>query len=410
MTEPLHVLVYGSVDDGACDSVRLGGYRGLLREHGVDLRTWGELNDYRVDMPAAYAGRIDDAIRDGVAVIDTSPLDWADVLVFRRYYGTGHACASCDFAAPDAATLDAHNRSTGHPAYGRDRIVRTILGAIERDPGFLRGRAMLYELDDNLLEPQPWLGFARRLEGDRDLVERFARRADLVTVSTPVLARSVGRYTSSIRVVRNAVNLDWYRGVEPDDGPRPLSFVYYGVAARLADYEICREAVNNAARDAAGRRVWLGSDAPEVRAVVDEARPYVDTPQAFAATLAALRPAIGLAPVGADPYSRCRSELHWLEYSLAGAATIASQPAGGGPYDVIRDGTDGILARNRAAWREGLRRLAGSVSLRETLVGRARERVAAEYDIRDRAAEWADAFRWAAEHAGRGASHGASSG
>jgi hypothetical protein len=62
---------------------------------------------------------------------------------------------------------------------------------------------------------------------------------------------------------------------------------------------------------------------------------------------------------------------------------------------------DGLLARNKAEWRDKLRGLAGSPQLRTELAGRARERVLAEYDVRQRAAEWADAFRWAADHAGR---------
>ena len=75
---------------------------------------------------------------------------------------------------------------------------------------------------------------------------------------------------------------------------------------------------------------------------------------------------------------------------------------GGGPYEVIRDGVDGLLARNKAEWRDNLRQLAASPQMREELAGRARERVLTEYDVHQRAAEWADAFRWAAEHAGRG--------
>jgi glycosyltransferase involved in cell wall biosynthesis len=83
---------------------------------------------------------------------------------------------------------------------------------------------------------------------------------------------------------------------------------------------------------------------------------------------------------------------------------------GGGPYDVIRDGVDGLLARNKAQWREQLTRLATSPALREEMAGRARERVLAEYDVHRRVEEWADAFRWAADHAGRGAARAGSAG
>jgi hypothetical protein len=403
MSEPLRVLVYGSVDAGACDSVRLGVYRDLLRNHGVEMRTWGELNDYRVKMPPEYADRLDDAIRDGVATADMYPIEWADVLVFRRWYGTVHACETCDFAAPDDPTLRRHAQVTGHVAVSRDRIVRSLLTSIENDWTVLRGRAMVYELDDNLLSPQPWLGFYRRIQGDLDLIERFARRADLVTVTTPTLATTMGRYNSAVRVIRNAIVPSWYEASDREAEPRPLSFLYYGVTARLYDYAICRDAVDELARTTGGRRVWLGSDDPGVRAVVDEALPYVPEVHGFARQLTAARPAIGLAPVGQDGFSRCHSELHWLEYSLAGAATIASRTMGGGPYDVIRNGVDGLLARNKAEWRENLRRLVASSQMREDLAGRARERILADYDVRGRVAEWADAFHWAADHAGRGA-------
>jgi len=406
MAETLRVLVYGSIDAGVCDSVRLGMYRDLLGRHDVELRTWGEFNDYRIQIPSDYVNRLDDAVRDGVATIDLSPIEWADVLVFRRWYGTIIGCEDCDYVAPDTASLERHCQETGHAPIYRDRIIRPLLDEIERNRAVLRGRAIVYEIDDDLMSAEPWVGFYRRLQCDIDLIHRFAGLADLVTVTTPTLAGRMHQSNAAVRVIRNAVVPEWYEPLGPDEGPRPLSFLYYGVASRLRDYAICREAVDMTARATGAPRIWLGADHPEVRAVVDRALPHEDNVRGFIRKLVEARPAIGLAPVGQDAFSRSHSELHWLEYSLAGAATVASRTMGGGPYEVIRDGVDGLLARNKAEWREQLRRLAGSPEMREDLAGRARERVMAEYDVRQRAAEWADAFRWAAEHAGRGAPRG----
>ena len=401
MSETLRVLVYGSVDAGVCDSVRLGVYRDLLPQHGVELRTWGDLNGYGVQVPAAYADRLDDAIRDGVATIDLSPIEWADVVVFRRWYGTIEGCESCDYVAPDAAASRRHAEEQGHVPIRPDRIIRNLLDEIERNRAVLRGRAMVYEVDDDLLSPQPWLGFHRRIQGDLDQIERLARLADLVTVTTPTLAGKMLRSNAAVRVVRNALVPERYEAAKAPS-PRPLSFLYYGLGVRLHDYAICRDVVDATARATGAPRIWLGAEDEAVRAVVDTALPYQGDVTGFIRKLVEARPAIGLAPVGQDDFSRSHSELHWLEYSLAGAATVASRTMGGGPYDVIRDGVDGLLARNKAEWRDALRRLAASPDLREELAGRARERVLAEYDVRQRATEWADAFRWAAEHAGRG--------
>ena len=403
MTGPIHVLVYGSIGDGVCDVYRLGMYRDRLASLGVEMRTWGEFNDYTIRVPPDYADRLDDAIRNGVAQIDRAPIDWADVILFRRWYSVAPACETCDTTGPPAA-ISAHCAATGHTPNTPDRLLPALLSTFERQPEVLRGRAIVYETDDDLLAVQPWTAFHRRLQPDRPIIERLLRRADLVTVTTPVLARMASRYNDAVRVVRNAIDPAWY--ADPPASSTPdgdLRILYYGVASRLRDYAVCRDAVDDLARRRPGtRRVWLGSDDPAVRAAVDDALPYVEGVPAFARALVNARPDIGLAPVVGDDFDRAHSELHWLEYTMAGAATIASRTMGGGPYDVIRDGVDGLLARNKADWRASMKRLADSPALREELVGRARERVLAEYHADGRAKEWADAYRWAAEHGGWG--------
>ena len=183
-----------------------------------------------------------------------------------------------------------------------------------------------------------------------------------------------------------------------------LRVVYHGVSTRLRDYEVARPAVDRVAGSTPGmRRVWLGAPKDSsVAACVDEVRPWVDGLAAFGAALVAARPDIGLAPLLDEPFNRAKSELHWIEYAVAGATTIASAFDGPGPYDVIHDGRDGLLARTPPEWERQLRRLAASGWLRSELAGRARERVVAEYGLSTRTAEWADSYRWAAAHAGFG--------
>jgi len=137
-----------------------------------------------------------------------------------------------------------------------------------------------------------------------------------------------------------------------------------------------------------GIRVTSPSSAPRVRT------------RERAAALVAARPEVGLAPLVDEPFNLAKSELHWLEYSMAGAATIVSGFSEPGPYDVVRDGVDGLVARTDADWLRHMRALAGSRDLRTELAGRARERVLGDYDVAERAGEWADAYRWAAAHGG----------
>jgi glycosyltransferase involved in cell wall biosynthesis len=135
---------------------------------------------------------------------------------------------------------------------------------------------------------------------------------------------------------------------------------------------------------------------------VDEVRPWVDGLAEFGAALVSARPDIGLAPLLDEPFNRAKSELHWLEYAMAGAPTIATAFSGSGPYDVIKDGMDGLLARTAADWGRHLRILAGSREMRLEIAGNARARVLAEYSLSVRTAEWVDAYQWSAAHAASG--------
>ena len=225
----------------------------------------------------------------------------------------------------------------------------------------------------------------------------------MVTTTTPVLAeRLAARTRAPIRVIRNAVDPAWYEsapGADPSLAPGDPRVVYHGVKGRIRDYELARPALDSLAALHPGvRRVWLGSPAPEVSALVDEVRPWVSGLPAFAASLVAAAPHIGLAPVEDTPYNRARSELHWIEYAMAGAPAVVAGMEGPGPYDAIRDGIDGLVARTSQDWLRHLEALAASRDLRAEIAGRARERVLAEYTVECRAGEWADAYRWAAEH------------
>ncbi len=404
----LHVLVYGLFTNGACNVYRFGILERALAAHGVELRSF---SGGRLAVPVRDARTPERMYASQELTLDRSELDWADVIVFRRFYSTTWTCIDCAFVSHDPKRARRHRMDVRHMVLEPDRLVRPLYSALEAYPELLRGRAMVYETDDDLLNIQPWNGMRNRTQPEEDLIKRMLGRADLVTVSTPALRARLQGYNGEIRVLRNAVDPSWYTP-PPESAPAVGSprLLYYGSPARFRDYEVCQPAVDEVVRATPGaRRVWLGAlnaraggGAARVLAAVDEAGPFIDDPRLFAGELTAARPDIGLAPLVGDSFDQAKSELHWLEYSMAGAATVATRIAGGGPYDPIRDGVDGLLVGTHDEWLHALRQLAASPAMREDLASAARERVVAEYTVDVRAAEWADAYRWAAEHAGRG--------
>jgi glycosyltransferase involved in cell wall biosynthesis len=408
----VHVLAYGELDAGVSAELRLGLFREPLAALGVELRGWSSFADdilrgggtAGAGATSAFVGMRSDsaALRE----VGLAAIAWADVILFRRFTSTHSVCTECEAVFSGPTEHERHLRESGHFSVPTDVFLRPIVELMAAHPGILGGRAIVYETDDDPLDFPDWTGLGPTARRERDLVESVLGLADLVTTTTPILARRLAGVTEApIRVIRNAVDPAWYAPHRPDghpDAPGYPRVVYHGVPVRLRDYEVARPAVDAVALEVPDlRRVWLGAaNEPRVLAAVDEVRPWVDGASEFGAALVAARPDIGLAPLVDEPFNRARSELHWLEYSLAGAATIVSGFGGGGPYDVVRDGVDGLVAYSPADWGRHLRSLAASPDLRSELAGRARERVLAEYTAAVRAPEWADAYRWAAEHAG----------
>lgn len=395
----VNVLIWGTAKDGACAYFRGHLFDEPLAAQGVNLRHISNVSFTRME--------------DGRITLDTTDLDWADVLVYRRYYNTALRCGEqggkCNFLTQDGALAAAHE----HGWKRQDDITRTLWPMV-RDHW---DGALIYETDDDHFAIKPWNGYYGDVKMEHDMIADMARRADLLTASTPILAARYSRFNPRTRVIRNAVDPDLYAKTSPRREGRDPRLVYYGSTARMRDYAgypdergkwiggYSRAAVDEVKARYGLQRVFLGTNPQTehiIGAMFDEQTPYIESIPAFSRALANVHGDIGIAPLLGDNFDQAKSELHWLEYALADMAFIGERFMGDGPYQVIRHGVDGLLARGRGEWYESIRKLATSQTLREELAGAAKERVLRDYDYRVRAHEWADAFRWAAEHAGIG--------
>ena len=426
----VNVLVWGHVDNGACAYFRGYMYDEPLKALGINIRHISKLEGTAaITLPDGSAVPLEGIPEAEVMVrvkrgewhlkydLDTEPVEWADVVMFRRYYNTALKCPTCNFLTPHIADAEAHGQATGHQVLRQDDITRTMWPAIMQRTD----KGILYETDDLHLGHgiQKWNGYWIDVQNERDLITEMTRRADLVTVSTPMLTQTYGRYNDRIRVVRNAIEPDLYTTAlpRPDTATRLL---YYGSTARLRDY--AGRFATGDKKDGPGyaylaveelkrefHRIFIGTSPGSeqiIEHLFEEQYGYMEDIPGFCRKMADVWPEVGIAPLGGDPFDQNKSELHWLEYTMAGAATIAYAYPGGpdnGPYNVIRHGEDGLLARGRQDWYDAVKRLSREPSLRADLAAAARVRVLRDYDYRKRAEEWADAFRWASEHRGIGA-------
>lgn len=406
----LKVLVWGHVEDGPCAYFRGHQFTEELKKLGVEYRGLNRVN-FNVK-PGGEKMLMPEAFNKGFIEFDSSDVDWADVVVFRRYYNTTLSCATeeCPFVTFSYPEAIEHP----HGWKERDLITRLLWPAFKYAD---HGKAIVYETDDDHFNIKDWNGYKKDVLPELQMIEEMAKRADLLTTSTDIIARRYARFNDNIRVIRNAVDPELYKPtVERPEGDK-VRMVYYGSTARIRDYAGFPEGHNGkvaggyaakAVRDLSRelKTVFLGVNPgtePIVKPLFDELIQYVEGIPEFCEALANTYPDIGIAPLMGDEFDQAKSELHWLEYAMTGAAFIGERPRGDGPYAVVKDGVDGLLARGRGEWYETMKKLTRSKDLREQLAGAARERVLKEYHYKDRAKEWADAFKWAAENKGKGA-------
>ena len=406
----LKVLVWGHVEDGPCAYFRGHQFTEELKKLGVEYRGLNKVN-FSVK-PGGEKMLMPEAFNKGFIEFDSSDVDWADVIVFRRYYNTTLSCVDegCPFVT------FSYQEAIDHP-HGwkeRDLITRLLWPAFRFAA---HNKAIVYETDDDHFNIKDWNGYKKDVLPELALVEEMAKRADLVTTSTDVIGKRYARFNDNIRVIRNAIDPELYKATTKRpivDKPR---MVYYGSTARIRDYagfpegprgKIIGGYAGKAVEDLKEEmtRVFIGTNPGTehmIKPLFDEQIPYIEGIAKFCETLANSHPDIGIAPLMGDDFDQAKSELHWLEYALVGGAFIGERMRNSGPYEVVRDGVDGLLARGRGEWYEAMKKLTRSKDLREQLAGAARERVLKEYHYKDRAKEWADAFKWAAENKGKGA-------
>ncbi len=262
--------------------------------------------------------------------------------------------------------------------------------------------ALLYDLDDDLLDIPREHPDATELRPRARAVERLLRTATAVWVSTQRLKERLARMGVGAAVVPNA--LDERLWAEPPTiratRTGPVRILFMGTATHDADFALVETALARLHQTFPGRisfemiGVSTRHDLPEwVHRV----------PLAISSNLSypgfvnwmAQQPAwdIGIAPLADTPFNRGKSAIKAMDYGALGLAVVASNVAAYG--DTLTDGIIGLLVTNTgSAWFDALSRLVRDPALRLGLARGARaafaERwtLAAQTELRQ--AAWGD--------------------
>lgn len=263
-----------------------------------------------------------------------------------------------------------------------------------------QGVAVVVEIDDDFAAIPPqnisWPICNPRNNPNRnwDHLARACRMADLVTVTTPALARRYGGH-GRVAVLPNFVP-EWYLQVNQ---PRtlPLTVGWTGsVHTHPGDLEVTRGAVAKVVADlgaelrivgtgfGVGERLGLGADPPGTGWVELEAYPY---------PMAELD--VGIVPLADNAFNAAKSCLKMMEFAALGVPVVGSPTP-----DNLRLHLKGVglIARKPREWERALRSLITDNDRRAELAGDGR-RLMAGLTIEANAERWLDAWTSAADQA-----------
>jgi len=341
----------------------------VLYEHSADLRPHG-CSYIRLLLP------LDHPANAGHWQV-TSGTDYsggADVVIVERMW------------KPDGLSLDS-----------AEQLVRQVRQSQAR---------LIYTLDDNLLDLRP-PSFAQAgvTEIQQMFVRQLLREADGVIVSTAPLAERVRQLSLKVKVVPNAVDERLFvrrpSVAEARSQSARMTIGFMGTFSHDADLWMILQPLRAVLRQYQERielqLVGGVADAALVRAFeglpvrVLDVQGHSGYPAFVRWMTYNLRWDLALAPLEDTPFTRCKSDLKFLDYSALGIPGLYSRVP---VYaDTVRHLETGGLADNTVeAWQEALERLVADGLLRRQLARNAYDYVWSQRTLKQCAHQWREAI------------------
>jgi processive 1,2-diacylglycerol beta-glucosyltransferase len=340
----------------------------ILYEHSGDLRPHG-CSYIRLLLPLSHP-----TVADSIAVSHSTDHAKADVTIVERTWSPSVTAAKA----------------------------KDLVEQVRRD-----GSALIYSIDDNLLDLRPQ-GFNRPPFTTEQLMAMrcFAREADGVIVTTSFLKDRLSRLNDTIFVVPNALDERLWGTQSPLENSSGLRnsrkvIGYMGTHTHDADLMMVLQPLREILRKHSDQVELQLIGGFSDRAVMEaftglpvkllDVGNNVEYPAFARWMIQNVKWDLAIAPLEENNFTRCKSDIKFLDYSILGIPGIYSD----GPVygKTIRHLETGYLAENNPhSWAEGLDLLLNDDLLRKSIAGRAWEYTSSTRTLQQCAVDWKKAI------------------
>lgn len=276
------------------------------------------------------------------------------------------------------------------------------------------GKKIVWHLDDDLWNIGKWMPNSEFFE-DKTRLSLCADLADMIIVSTENLAKVVNKPDKTVVLPLLIDPAAYDNDAHPQLADEPLRILWCGSMFHERDLNLIVEPIKQLAKDYQHRvrfifwgylpdefayyvRSGKGQDTGKmvVKPEYEHSISFYNGLQFryFSDQLVAIRPHIGLAPLEDTFFNQSKSNLKYLEYTMANAAVVASDVA---PYKCIKNGHNGLVVPENKpeAWYNAIKELIESNTLRQKLTTNAWNDIRRNWCWNDTLGkeQWVDAFR-----------------
>ena len=271
------------------------------------------------------------------------------------------------------------------------------------------GVRVVYDLDDNLWELPPFHPAYKKFGIDeKTAATAIIREVDAVTVTTKAMEDAIALHCGEdvrkkIVIIPNAIDVSQFpvRPVYPvscQDKDKPFRILWAGSATHEQDFMVCMGALDQfmkAHQDDSVRVLFVGYLPAQVSRLVQEKHWFNRVEhvefmniETYFDMLRRVKADIAIAPLLPCAFNAAKSNIKWMEYTLAGIPVVASNFP---PYsNTIVHNTNGLLASTKDEW---VKALEAKFRAREDtkwyeMVSAARDTVESEYHIGKTADKW----------------------
>lgn len=262
--------------------------------------------------------------------------------------------------------------------------------------------------------------FQKNIEYKNNIVNNFILNSDLVTCTTEYLKNEYSKINKNVVVLPNYIDpMDWPKPLPKNESGK-VRIGIVGSTGYAHDYEVIKGIIEKLDERDDVTIVLFGfnsfskdkpdsSDSKEqelINKVLEKeiefwtARKNVEklhwvSMDKYYKALNDLKIDFVLIPRRENNFNKAKSNIKFLEMAMVETPVIASKFSdGSSPYEKDIDGTNGLLVNNtEEEWNEAIEFMINNKKERQEMGKKAREYVLANYNIKDHAYKWAEAYK-----------------